>query len=457
MSDFSPRLGLPYILASQAQKHVTHNEAILKLDSLVQLAVASKDVTTPPATPIEGESYIIPAGATGAWAGQEGKLGIWQGGAWVFHTPSEGWTAWVSDLDRMWSFDGSGWVQTTPPETFQNIPLLGVNTTADATNRLSVTSPATLLNNEGAGHQLKINKNAAGDTCSLLFQTAFTGHAEMGLAGADDFTVKTSDGTSWFTSLQCNSADGRVSFPVGISGRIPVSDTGFSLFIGEGAGINDDLSSNYNVFLGYQAGNANTTGSNNSAMGADALRLITTGSNNTASGKDAGRYTNAGADNTTSSNSTYIGRDTRASADGNTNETVIGHAARGNGSNTVTLGDSNITGAFVQVAWTVVSDRRDKVHLGEVPHGLDFVKRLSPVAFRYSDKRGGKATGPARYGFYAQDVLALEGDPVIVNADEADRLKLNETALIPVLVNALKEMAGQVEGLQAQIKEMKNG
>lgn len=539
MSDLSPRLGLPYILASQAQKHVTHNEALLKLDSLVQLSVASKDLTSPPGAPANGDAYIIPAGATGAWAGQVGKLAVWQENAWAFHDPTEGWTAWVSDLDRMWSFDGTAWVQTTPAEDFQNIPMLGVNTTADTTNRLSVSSPATLLNNEGAGHQLKINKNAAADTASLLFQTAWTGYAEMGLAGDNDFSIKTSDGTSWFSALKCNSADGRVSFPSGVSGAIPVYDTGFSTFIGEGAGTNDDLSNNYNTFIGYFAGNAtttgsfniaygsgtlrfnttgsgnaavgtsalqdnttgnsntangtnalrsnttgnanvavgptslfknttgsnnvasganalnaNTTGSNNAASGAYALYLNTTGSRNVANGMDAGRYITSGAGNVTSANSTYIGFDTRASADGNTNETVIGYAARGNGSNTVTLGNSSITGLFSQVALTVVSDRRDKVHVGDVPHGLDFINKLRPAAFQYTDKRGGEASGPVRYGFYAQDVMALEDTPVIVDAKDPEKLKMNETALIAVLANAVQELTAQVSALSARTAKL---
>jgi len=309
---------------------------------------------------------------------------------------------------------------------------------------------------------------------------------------------------------------------LGVSGSIPIYDTGYSVFIGEGAGVNDDLSNNYNVFVGYYAGYSNTTGSSNSATGLNALRSNTTGGNNSAvgayalrsnttggnscavgayalfanttginnsatgvnalfsnttgnsntatgyaalfanttginnsaTGVNAGRYVNAGTNNETSSNSTYIGYDTRASADGNTNETVIGYAARGNGSNTVTLGNAAITGAFVQVAWTVVSDRRDKEHVGDVPLGLDFVNCLRPAAFRYTEERGGAPSGPVRYGFYAQDVLALEDDPVIVDASDPDKLKLNETALIAALTNAVQELSAQVSDLSARLAKL---
>ena len=76
--------------------------------------------------------------------------------------------------------------------------LLGINATADATNRLAVSSPASLFNHEGAGHQVKVNKNAVTDTASFLFQTSFSGRTEIGLVGNDDFSFKVSpDGATF--------------------------------------------------------------------------------------------------------------------------------------------------------------------------------------------------------------------------------------------------------------------
>src|SRR5699024_10487958 len=87
-----------------------------------------------------------------------------------------------------------------------------VNTGADAVNRLAVRAGAVLLTHEGAGHQLKINKAGAGDTASLLFQSDWDGHAEMGLAGTNDFSVKVSpDGSAWVTALAIDAASGTVS------------------------------------------------------------------------------------------------------------------------------------------------------------------------------------------------------------------------------------------------------
>ena len=69
----SANLQLPYIMPSQAQKHVTHNEAIRSLDALVHLAVLDRDLFAPPASPADGDRYLVAAGATDAWAGKEGR------------------------------------------------------------------------------------------------------------------------------------------------------------------------------------------------------------------------------------------------------------------------------------------------------------------------------------------------------------------------------------------------
>ena len=74
MSQTSTRLTLPYIQPAQAQKHVTHNEALELLDLIVHLTVQGFAATTPPVTPAEGETYTLDAAPTGAWAGQSGMV-----------------------------------------------------------------------------------------------------------------------------------------------------------------------------------------------------------------------------------------------------------------------------------------------------------------------------------------------------------------------------------------------
>ena len=91
----TPKLGLPYLAPAQAQKHVTHNEALRRLDAIVQLVAEYRTQTSPPREPEEGAVYIVAAPATGAFKGQEGHIAAWQDGAWSFIEPAEGRRAWV--------------------------------------------------------------------------------------------------------------------------------------------------------------------------------------------------------------------------------------------------------------------------------------------------------------------------------------------------------------------------
>ena len=299
--DATSNLSLPFIMAAQAQKHVTHNEALRALDAVVQLMVLDKDLNSPPGSPVEGARYIVAASPTGAWSGHAGKVAAYQDGAWGFYSPREGWLAWAADEDALYVWTGSAWsafagggggsldnvVEDTTPQlggdldgnghnigfddgtgitddagneqvTFHktasavnqvgitnaatgsapqiaaegadtNIDLtlagkgsghpraarFGVNATADATTKFVVAAAASLFDHAGNGHQHKINKNAAGDTASLLFQTASSGRAEMGTAGDDNFHFKVSaDGSTWKEAIVIDRSTGVASFPL---------------------------------------------------------------------------------------------------------------------------------------------------------------------------------------------------------------------------------------------------
>ena len=108
--DASARLGLPYLAAAQAQKHVTHNAAVRALDALVQLVVESLTVTAPPLAPTEGACWYVPAGASGAWSGRAGTLAAYEAGAWDFYPCRPGFRAYVSDQRRVLLFDGTSWI-----------------------------------------------------------------------------------------------------------------------------------------------------------------------------------------------------------------------------------------------------------------------------------------------------------------------------------------------------------
>ena len=210
MSQISPRLNLPFLQPSQAQKHVTHNEALRQLDLIVQLSVAATGASTPPPVPDQGEIHALGTAPTGDWSGHAGELAAWLDNAWHFVTPDVGWRTWDQSTGQLKIWDGSAWID--PPVATQNLDGVGVATGYDSTNRLAVRSPATLLSHEGGGHQLKINKASTGDTASLLFQSNWTGHAEMGLSGSTGFSIKVSpDGGSWTEALAFDPATGTTS------------------------------------------------------------------------------------------------------------------------------------------------------------------------------------------------------------------------------------------------------
>ncbi len=212
MSDDTPLLSLPLILPAQAQKHVTHNEALRLLDLLVHLAVIDRTRTEPPAQPAEGDRHIVASPATGLWQGQDGKVAAFWGGAWAFLSPRAGWLARVLSESTTLAHDGITWAAAqTPPET---LPRLGIATTADATNRLSLSSPASLFDHAGSGHQIKVNKASTADTASLLFQTGYSARAEMGLTGSDSFAIKlSSNGSTFATALTADPETGSVTLP----------------------------------------------------------------------------------------------------------------------------------------------------------------------------------------------------------------------------------------------------
>ncbi len=108
MSETS-QLGLPLLAPAQAQKHVTVNEALARLDGLTQLVLQSASVATPPPAALDGQVYAVPSGAVNDWNGHAGEIAIWSNGGWVFAIPQAGWRAYVADIAATAMFDGTAW------------------------------------------------------------------------------------------------------------------------------------------------------------------------------------------------------------------------------------------------------------------------------------------------------------------------------------------------------------
>ena len=215
MPDTTTILSLPYILSSQAQKHVTHNEALNSLDLIVQLSVTSRVLNAPPVGPAAGDRYIVAAAPTGAWAGQARRIAYYTGSAWEFTVPLAGWRAWVAAEGSIVTYDGSAWESAAEgPASFSE---LGINTAADPANRLSVKADATLFDYQTADHRVKINKALTANTASLVLQKDLLGLAEIGLLGTNNLAIKVSpDGTTFYPALTAAQGTGRVTFHAGI-------------------------------------------------------------------------------------------------------------------------------------------------------------------------------------------------------------------------------------------------
>jgi hypothetical protein len=248
----TPNLSLSYLEAGQAQKHVTLNEALRLLDAIVQLAVGGVNMV-PPAVPADGERWIVGAGASGAFAGHENEIAAFQDGAWNFLAPRPGWRAWNAEAETLLVWTGAAWSEVSSGGDIVGpaggvadgdiavfdgatgkaikrergaISYLGVGSAPDATdtdhsNRLIVRANRALFHaipgaeTPGTGDmQVQLSKEAAGNTASFFFSTNFSGRAEFGLVGSDEFALKVSaDGGTWVQALVVNPASGKVRLP----------------------------------------------------------------------------------------------------------------------------------------------------------------------------------------------------------------------------------------------------
>ena len=228
----SPNLRLPYLDANQNQKTVTHNAALRMLDALVNLHVASTALSAPPAAPNDGQCWIVASGGTGAWLGKDLNVAAWQDGAWSFYAPNPGTVAYVDALGGALMWNGTAWVSLLGAITTLGLAALGIGTGADATNPLSAKLNAALFaalpttaSPAGTGDvRVKLSKQAAGNTASLLFQDAYAGRAEIGLLADDNLHVKVSpDGASVYDAIVVTAAGGDVSFLVSPGAPTPAA------------------------------------------------------------------------------------------------------------------------------------------------------------------------------------------------------------------------------------------
>ena len=289
-----------------------------------------------------------------------------------------------------------------------------------------------------------------GVTGTLPVANGGTGLTSPGTSG----NVLTSNGSAWVSSAP--SGGSLTGLTTNLTTRLGVgtdSGTGFNnVLVGTenivttGAGntavgfqaIYNATSAFQNVAIGYYSMPNAINGNANTGVGTNSLRFLTSGSYNVALGHSAL------SDITTGSGNIGIGMNNSSGSYAPV-FTVTTQNDR------VVMGSSAVTNAYIQVAWTVVSDARDKTNFASVPHGLNFVEQLNPISYQFKTSRQDDTpTGIVRYGFKAQDILALEGEnSVVIDAEDSEKLRINSDSLVPILVNAIKELSARVAALEA--------
>ena len=232
-----------------------------------------------------------------------------------------------------------------------------------------------------------------------------------------------------------------------------------------------------NTAVGYDAGGDMTTADDCTFIGSLAGRYWTTGNGNTAVGYGAGAAQYSGAGTTGTYNSCLgFGAGTRLTS--GDNNLLLGHDAGtpnapsgqvNDEDNYVCLGDSNIATACIQVDWTVGSDKRDKTDITPFNHGLSWINKLEPVTYRWDNRDnyengipdGSKKQPKLNVGLLAQDELEVEKehgfgdtpDTMLVTdlSPDGNKYGMQYSKLVPILINAVKELSAQNEALVARI------
>lgn len=105
-----PNLGLNFGWISGESGWASGMDANLKrLGAVVGLSVSDRDLSAPPTSPVNGDRYLIPAGATGEWAGRTDQVAVRIDNIWNYHMPNIGWLCYVEDEALLSVYKASGW------------------------------------------------------------------------------------------------------------------------------------------------------------------------------------------------------------------------------------------------------------------------------------------------------------------------------------------------------------
>lgn len=313
--------------------------------------------------------------------------------------------------------------------------------------------------------------NTAIGNQSLQKNTTADNNTAVGYAALLNNTTGTPNTAVGFNALTINTTGGG-NVAVGYQ-ALDNNNGNYNVAVGT-LSLSNNTSGSNNVAIGWNCLQTNLTGSSNTAVGLQAL-YSTTATGNTAVGQAAAFNTSTGGPNTaigynslytnTSGTSNVAVGDNALFQSTGSNNVGIGTNSGNDAfltvttaSNVVILGNNSTSSFYVKPGIFTASDIREKVLLGEVPHGLDFVNQINPIMFKFRENREENIAAegePLRYGFSAQEILDLEGEtPVIVDSSDPDYLKMGSGYIVPILVNAIKELSAQVNELKAKVSDL---
>lgn len=432
MTDTTPRVGAPLLAAAQAQKHVTHNEALYQFDAFLCACFISRTLTAPPSSPSDGDTYLIATGGTGLWLGQDGNIAYCADGAWRFYPPFAGLVAYVGAESKLIIYNGSAWVDFASMLALQNLPMVGVNTTADSTNKLAVQSNAVLFSDLATGSggtgdiRATLSKQASSNTASFLFQDAFSGRAEIGLTGDDNFHFKVSpDGSTWHDAMDIAASTGSVAIASAAIAAGTVDNTAIGATTPASGKFTTLQASGTATFAG---GSTWGSGGLSWAAGAGVLKSSTYGG--------------------TQSAAAVMCMQTGASV-----AAITTYAATTSARTHLTFENSNgvvgsISTSASATAFNTSSDRRLKENFAPLAAGAA-IDALNPVSFTW------KADGSAGAGFIADELqavipAAVTGEAGAVDGDgEPIYQSVDHSKLVPHIVAAIKDLRARVAALEA--------
>ncbi len=326
-------------------------------------------------------------------------------------------------------------------------------------------------------------------TTTLLYVLALSVYAQSGsinntLGTGGSFTIK--DGSTTFFTL--SQSIGTITLPYGAAGTrngsifkgtdsfihtyFGTGTDGYNTFVGIASGNHtlggSGAQGSYNTAVGTTSLMSLSTGRQNSAFGAGSLQTNSSGSSNSAFGNSSLLLNTTGNSNSafgsgalfyaTGNNNTAVGALSGRDVLDGSNNITIGYDAQvalGSASNQVRIGNTAISYAGIQVAWSITSDRRAKANINDCRLGLDFIGRLRPVSYvRINDEQQ-----RTEYGFVAQEIEQVLQDAGIKEAgmltvDDDGRYELRYNDLLAPMVKAIQELKSENDALKKEITRM---